>query len=140
MPTHKPRVHVVLDQAVYDLVRRIGAHQRKSASKVLRELITPAEPVLRQIADALDTAAALDGKDRREAVLSSSRAMLDGAKAMTADMENQMSIFEVEGVSGGDEEAPTGAPADASAEPLPTPGSNTGVTLAVPSPKKRAKS
>lgn len=140
MPTAKPRVHVVLEPELFAVIRRIGDVQGKSASKVLRELITPTEPVLRQLADTLERAASLDKQDRRTAVLNSSRAMLDEASSAISDLQNQMSIFDVEGVSGGDEEAPTGAPADASAEAGPTPGSNTGVTLAGRSPKKRVKS
>lgn len=140
MPSIKPRINVVLEPSLFDLIRRIGEHQDKSASKVLRELIAPTEPVLREIVDALDRVASLDGDARRSAAINSSKAMLDHAKSVTADIENQMTIFDVDGVREDAPDAPTGAPAAPSADTVPTPVSNTGVTLAVPLAKKRLKS
>ena len=139
MPTAKPRVHVVLEPALYDVVRRIGERQGKSASKVLRELIEPSEPVLRQIADTLDRLHSLEGDELR-------KAGVDAAKGITGDalhefQKQQMTIFDVEGVASEDAPdgpaGPPGAPtAERQFERQSTPVSNTGVTLS----KRRAKS
>ncbi len=42
MPTKKPRLNVVLDSELYDLVEKISKHDDKSMSTVAKELIEDA--------------------------------------------------------------------------------------------------
>ena len=139
MPTLKPRVHVVLEPALYDVVRRIGDRQGKSASKVLRELIEPSEPVLRQIADTLDRLHGLEGEDLRKASTDAARSLTGGA--LDEFQKHQMTIFDVQGVGREDApDGPAGPPGAPAAAGASTPASNTGVTCSESSSKKRVKS
>lgn len=125
MATTKPRISVMLEPAIYGLITRIGAHRKKSAAHVIRELLEPSEGVLREIADALDRVALLDDDKKRQAVREAARAMRDQVQNAQVELEGQLSMFE------GSEDAPdgpTGPPAAPAEAALPTPASNTGVT------------
>lgn len=116
----------MLEPAIYGLITRIGVHRGKSAAHIIRELLEPSEGVLREIADALDRVASLDDDQKPQAVRDAAKSMRDQVQISQSDLEGQLSMFE------GSEDAPdgpTGPPAAPAETALPTPASNTGVTL-----------
>lgn len=85
----RPRVSVVLDGEVLDTLQRVAAVQKKSVSRLVRELVTALEPGLRPVAAFGEAMEAADSA-RRAGVQA---AVLRGEPELEAALAHAVAVF-----------------------------------------------
>lgn len=111
-----------MEPRLYEALRRVAAARGKPIASIVRGFLEPSVEALERVADALERVKELEQEPLAELAQAKAEAVgiLKGIVPLDDDL--QISIFDVEGISG--EDAPTGptgplgAPA---AAPLPSP-------------------
>lgn len=121
MATNKPRINFAMEPRLYEALKRVATARGKPIASIVRGFLEPSVEALERIADGLERVKELEQEPLAELAQAKAEAIgiLKGIVPLDDDL--QISIFDVEGISG--EDAPTGptgplgAPA---ADPLPS--------------------
>lgn len=106
MATDKPRINFAMEPRLYEALRRVAAARGKPIASIVRGFLEPSVEALERVADTLERVKELEQQPLAELAQAKAEAVEMLKSILPPGDDQQISIFDVEGVSG--EDAPTG--------------------------------
>lgn len=122
MPTSKPRLTITMDQHQYELVKRLAAINKQSASSILLELLDTVAPVLERVvvaSEAVQKAQASIKPNLRRIADHAEAVALPMAEASMAQLDMFLALVTEGAVEHGSPSAASATSADASVRRRP---------------------